>query len=75
MIGESNTAWPELDDGSIPQQLRPHGGIVPIRRTADSNRTTFDRQLYQPLVQPNQVDADDYKNFYNPGKGPDYHTY
>ena len=35
----------------------------------------MDRQLYQPLNLPNQDDADDYKNFYNDSKEPDYHTY
>tara|TARA_B110000503_G_C6872595_1_gene299313 strand:+ start:340 stop:540 length:201 start_codon:yes stop_codon:yes gene_type:complete len=64
--------WPILDDGSIPQQLRPHGGIVPIRRSVDTHLSKSDHQLYQPLIMPNQVDGDDYKNFYNAHPEPTY---
>ena len=67
--------WPNLDDnGGVAQQLAPHGGIVPIRRSVDTH-PQMDKQLYQPLNSANQVDADDYKNYYNPNKQPDYHTY
>jgi len=66
--------WPLLNDGSRPMQLAPHGGIVPIRRSVDT-KPEMDDQLYQPLNLPNQKDVDDYKNFYNPDKQPDYHTY
>ena len=66
--------WPLLDNGGAPQQLAPHGGIVPIRRTVDTH-PQMDKQLYQPVDMPDQVDADDYKNMYNPHVQPDYHTY